>query len=589
MLFREMQNGFAHNEIICDSQGRPINSRYLAINPAFERITGRKAEDVVGKTILEVFPALEPNWIETFGRVALTGEPAHFENSAAELDICFEVSAFRPAPNQYACTFTDITERKKAEEALRQSAENYKELADSISDSFFAMNNELRYTYWNKASERLIEIAAKDALGKHLYDIFPDVEATKQAEKEYLKAIETKQPQDFVSEYRLGGEDFVFNISAYPSQTGVSVFVKDITEQARAGEMLLQSERKYRTLIENLPQKIFLKDRNCVYISCNENYARDLKIRPIEIAGKTDYDFYPRDLAERYRADDRSAMESGRQYEADEDYIQDGQKRVVHTVKTLIKDENGVASGVLGIFWDITEQKQMQEQLILTDRLASIGQLVSGIAHELNNPLTGVIGFSDLLLERDLPEDIKEDLGTINREAKRTANVVKGLLTFVRKQGTGKALVDINSIIQGVLQLRSYEQRVSNIKVNNLLTSDLPEVMGNGAQLQQVFINIIVNAEQAMLEANRRGKLTIATERVGDIVRASITDDGPGISPENMRRIFDPFFTTKETGKGTGLGLPICHGIVTEHGGKIYAESEPGKGATFIVELPISK
>ncbi|GEM_PF-958392 len=120
MLFREMQNGFAHNEIICDSQGRPINSRYLAINPAFERITGRKAEEVVGKTILEVFPTLEPNWIETFGRVALTGEPAHFESSAAELGVCFEVSAFRPAPNQYACTFSDVTARKQAEEDIRE-------------------------------------------------------------------------------------------------------------------------------------------------------------------------------------------------------------------------------------------------------------------------------------------------------------------------------------------------------------------------------------------------------------------------------------------------------------------------------------
>ena len=175
------------------------------------------------------------------------------------------------------------------------------------------------------------------------------------------------------------------------------------------------------------------------------------------------------------------------------------------------------------------------------------------------------------------------------REAKRTANVVKGLLTFARKQGTEKALVDINSIIQGVLQLRSYEQRVSNIEVNARFAPDLPQVMGNGAQLQQVFINIIVNAEQAMLEAHGRGKLTITTERVGDIVRASITDDGPGISPENMRKLFTPFFTTKEVGKGTGLGLSICHGIVTEHGGKIYAESELGKGATFIVELPISK
>jgi len=140
-----------------------------------------------------------------------------------------------------------------------------------------------------------------------------------------------------------------------------------------------------------------------------------------------------------------------------------------------------------------------------------------------------------------------------------------------------------------VLKLRSYEQKVSNIEVDASFAPELPKVMGNGAQLQQVFINIILNAEQVMVEAHKRGKLTIVTECVGDMVRASITDDGPGISPENMRKLFMPFFTTKEVGKGTGLGLAICHGIVTEHGGRIYAESKPGSGATFVVELPVEK
>jgi signal transduction histidine kinase len=224
----------------------------------------------------------------------------------------------------------------------------------------------------------------------------------------------------------------------------------------------------------------------------------------------------------------------------------------------------------------------------MQDRLASIGQMASGIAHELNNPLTSVVGFSKLLLGKDLAADVREDLTTINREAKRTANVVRGLLTFARKQGTEKSLVDINSSVQGVLQLRSYEQRVSNIEVNARFAPDLPQIMGNGGQLQQVFLNIIANAEQAMLEAHNRGSLTIVTARVGDIIKTSVADDGPGISPENMKKLFTPFFTTKEVGKGTGLGLSICHGIVSEHGGKIYAESELGKGATFVVELPIS-
>ncbi|MBA7686730.1 Sensor protein ZraS [subsurface metagenome] len=229
----------------------------------------------------------------------------------------------------------------------------------------------------------------------------------------------------------------------------------------------------------------------------------------------------------------------------------------------------------------------MEEQLIVTDRLASIGELASGIAHELNNPLTGVIGFAQLLLDRDVPDDVKEDLKTIYSEAQRTAQVVKGLLTFAREHTPVKQLVNINSIIEKVRELRAYEQKVSNIKVNTRFTPDLPEIMADYFQLQQVFLNIIINAEHFMIEAHGKGTLTITTEKVGNIIRASFTDDGPGISKDDLGHLFDPFFTTKEMGKGTGLGLSICHGIITEHGGQIYVESELGKGATFVVELPI--
>ena len=238
---------------------------------------------------------------------------------------------------------------------------------------------------------------------------------------------------------------------------------------------------------------------------------------------------------------------------------------------------------------DITERKRMEGQLIITDRLASIGELSSGIAHELNNPLTSVIGFSELLLDRDVPDDVKEDLEVINREAKRTAEVVRNLLTFARKHEAKKEPVNINNIVERVLELRAYEQKVSNIEVNTRFASALPEITADGFQLQQVFLNIIINAEHFMTEAHGRGTLVITTERVGDIIRASFADDGPGIAKENLGHLFDPFFTTKEVGKGTGLGLSICHGIITEHGGRIYIESKLGKGATFIVELPISK
>jgi signal transduction histidine kinase len=210
----------------------------------------------------------------------------------------------------------------------------------------------------------------------------------------------------------------------------------------------------------------------------------------------------------------------------------------------------------------------------------------SGIAHELNNPLTSVIGFSQLLMEGNIPDNVKEDLGTVYSEAQRAAAIVKNLLTFARKHAPVKQLSQVNIIVEDVLRLRAYEHRVNNIEVDRRLATNLPEIMVDHFQMQQVFLNIIVNAESAMLEAHGKGKLVIATEKVDGVIRVTFADDGPGITKENMGHIFDPFFTTKEVGKGTGLGLSICHGIVTGHGGRIYAESELGKGATFVVELP---
>ncbi|MBI4283708.1 MAG: hypothetical protein HY663_04480 [Chloroflexi bacterium] len=235
----------------------------------------------------------------------------------------------------------------------------------------------------------------------------------------------------------------------------------------------------------------------------------------------------------------------------------------------------------------IVDEHEREERLYFTGRLSTIGEMVAGVAHELNNPLTGIIGFSDLLLKADVPDDVKEDLRVINNEAQRVAQIVRNLLTFARKHPDVKQPLNINETIRQVLALRAYEQKVNNIQVITNLAADLPEITANPFQLQQVFINIIINAEHFMIEAHRGGTLTITTERMGGMIRVSLADDGPGIPKENLAHIFDPFFTTKDVGKGTGLGLSICHGIVTEHSGRIYAESELGKGATFIVELPV--
>jgi signal transduction histidine kinase len=191
-------------------------------------------------------------------------------------------------------------------------------------------------------------------------------------------------------------------------------------------------------------------------------------------------------------------------------------------------------------------------------------------------------------MEKDIPDNIREDAKFIYDEAQRAANVTKNLLAFARKHAPVKQLNQINSIIEDVLELRGYEHKINSIDVEKHLAPDLPKIMVDYFQMQQVFMNIIINAEYFMTDAHRGGTLTITTKKQNGIVTISITDDGPGIPPENLERIFDPFFTTKPAGKGTGLGLSICHGIVVEHSGQIYVRSQLGKGATFVVELPIN-
>jgi signal transduction histidine kinase len=256
------------------------------------------------------------------------------------------------------------------------------------------------------------------------------------------------------------------------------------------------------------------------------------------------------------------------------------------TASPLLSDKGEIV-GCVHVARDITGRKRMEENMIITDRLASIGELVAGVAHEINNPLTSVIGYLELILNGDVPDRMKEDIAIAHHEAARAAEVVGGLLAFARKHEPEKKLTNINSVITTVLRLRSYEQKVYNINVKTVFASDLPLIMVDAFKIQQVFLNIIINAEYFMIEENNKGTLTITTEKADDVIRISFADDGPGISEENLGHIFDPFFTTKEEGKGTGLGLSICHGIVANHNGQIYVIIQPGKGAKFVVELPV--
>lgn len=263
-------------------------------------------------------------------------------------------------------------------------------------------------------------------------------------------------------------------------------------------------------------------------------------------------------------------------------------RRVLERFSRPVVDSDGHPVGWLEMYRDVTADRQMPSKLIQTEKMAALGQLVSGIAHELNNPLTAIMGYGQLLLGHGLAPAQLSEARNIYQEAERARRIVKNLLYFARENNPERTRVDLNEIVERTLALRSYELKVENIVVECDLAKDLPNTMADPFQLQQVVLNLLVNAEQALLQGRGHGRVAIRTRRLAaGQIRLEVSDDGPGIPPEIASRIFDPFFTTKPPGVGTGLGLSIVYGIVHQHGGEVTFESRPRGGAKFIVELPI--
>jgi len=258
-------------------------------------------------------------------------------------------------------------------------------------------------------------------------------------------------------------------------------------------------------------------------------------------------------------------------------------------------DEAAGTLRVEALVRDVSDRKKLEDQsrglyqqLLQAEKMAALGTTISGVAHELNNPLGTILTWSERLAERDLDASARRGVEAILHEAERAARIVRNLLTFARKRHTTRTMVDMNQLVRETLSMRAYEQRVTNISVIDALASGLPQVFADPHQLQQVLLNLVINAEQAMLAANGRGTLVVRTwqESERESIVLEVNDDGPGVPGEAQAKIFDPFFTTKAVGKGTGLGLTVAYAIVEEHGGRMWLASEPGAGASFFVELP---
>jgi len=372
----------------------------------------------------------------------------------------------------------------------------------------------------------------------------------------------------------------------------------ETAERLQAESALRNSERLNRNLLEHLPHRILVTDRQSVVRFCNSKYARDLGLRVDEVVGKDATAFYPADLAESYNANDRQVMESGKPQSLEERYLINGEKQWVRTTKVPYRDEQGVVTGVLAVSEDITERQLMEQQFQQAQKMEAVGQLAGGIAHDFNNLLTAILGYCGLLLD-DLPADGRHchDVGEIQKAGLRAAELTRQLLAFSRKEIIAPTTLDLNVVVaeMRVMLVRLIRE---DVKIMVGLGPNLALVTADRGQVEQIVINLAVNARDAMPQG---GTLTIETANVdldehyalahpavtpGPHVCLAITDTGSGMTPEVRAHIFEPFFTTKTRGRGTGLGLASVQGTVARSGGSIAVYSEPGRGSAFKVYFP---
>jgi PAS domain S-box-containing protein len=361
----------------------------------------------------------------------------------------------------------------------------------------------------------------------------------------------------------------------------------------RYADKLKRSEESYRSLIESADDMIYTIDKECKILSINRYFADLIEKKDEEIVGHNIRSFIeyiaPSDVYEVLE----KVFEKCETIGVEESLRIGAREYLFDTKYKPIMTNEGQVSTVLVISRDITEHRRIEEQLFHTEKLASLGSLSAGVAHEMNNPVGIILGFSELLLEK-FPEDSKEYnmLKTIERQATNCQRIVENLLTFARIPEKAAIETDIVDDIQKVFNVVTNTLLTKKVNLKNEITEDLPMVRGDGQQLEQVFLNIINNAVAAMGDAG--GILTISAKRSNNMVSISFADTGPGIPLENRDKIFEPFFTTKKVGEGTGLGLSVSHAIVSKFGGDIRVKSERltasgGPGTTFTVLLPVSE
>jgi len=580
--------------------------RILSVSPSVKNLLGYSPEELIGRTFTEL-NILAPESMELALSNALrllAGETVGIceyvfidKDGSRRYGELSGGAVFSPDGKVVSAVSVarDITERKRLEEELRQRERDYSMLLESTHEGIIVFDVEtLKVVFGNRRAALMFgfDPVLRDAIGiSVLNQVHPeDREVVLKGLAEDLHASERRKRYEVRVNSKDGKEIWVSALATrieFQGRLAVLLSLKDISDQKRAEEALKEYREDYAKLVENLSDAVF-KFKDGIVVWCNDKVKEIYGYSKDELIGKDASFFIPvdRDPLEFIKSVYAVMKKNGCYRGLAKAKTKGGGTVDIEYSISQIPNKHHIE--LVTVARDITERRRLEEQIQLAGRLAAVGELAAGVAHELNNPLAAIQGLAQLLTQsNDLSETISKDLNTVYIEAKRAAKITQNLLSFARKHKPERQLISINEALEKILELRAHQMKVNNIELWAQLQPILPMTMADFYQMQQVFMNIIINAEQAMIEAHGRGRLLVETRKVDGVIQITFTDDGPGILEENLKRIFDPFFTTKEPGKGTGLGLSICYGIVKAHAGQIHVRSKPGEGATFVVEIPI--
>ncbi len=479
---------------------------------------------------------------------------------------------------------------RAARDEVAAANARYRDLVEVAADAIYTLDLRGLLTSVNAAMVELLGRPREHLLGRRLLPfIEPDDQSRFEVELAAAAAGARRRVEGQLR--RPDGERRLASVSHTPIRigervVGVLAVARDVTEDRLRAAALERAEARYTRLVESAEDGIATMDEEGHLTSVNRALER--------VTGRARGTLVGTHFADLVEPAERAGMWrmfvdtlGGERQRRELRFMQPGGRAGIATVITAPIVERGRITGVLAIARDVTEERTLFDQVMRREKLAALGELVGGVAHEINTPLTGILAFSQILMSQVEGDDARQAAETIVAEAKRAARIVGKLLAFARQNPPERLPTDLNQVLQDTIELRRFPIKAQDITLDVDLDPRLPDTWADPFQLQQVFLNLLANAEQALAVTSERRRITVRTRREGQMLVVAIGDSGVGIAPEHLPHIFNPFYTTKPRGIGTGLGLSISDGIVREHGGSLRVHSEPGEGALFEVHLPL--